>query len=321
MGGLVARYYLEVLDGWADGSVRALITLGTPFRGSLNALHSLANGISVGPIPINSLTDICRSFTSVYQLLPIFPAYDTGNGKLERVGEVSGIPHVDANHAHAALAFHKELHEAVNRNRTDPLWEKHGYGLYPIVGRGQRTSYIGRLAGSTIEMSDLYNGQFLGGDGTVPRVSAIPLEFDDLKRRGDMYSTTKHGSLQNARPVLEHIVGRVNDLYTQFGGFRGIPSAGDDLALEVDDVVPATEPVVVRVRPQSPRALTFTLFASRDGASINEITLLARDEEWVTCRFDPLPAGTYRVIVRGTGAEPVEEAFAVADINDALTKE
>src|SRR5690606_18369916 len=42
MGGLVARYYLEVLGGW--DSCRALITFGTPHRGSLNALDSLCNG-------------------------------------------------------------------------------------------------------------------------------------------------------------------------------------------------------------------------------------------------------------------------------------
>src|SRR4051794_20279566 len=34
MGGLVARYYLEVLGGWRD--TRRLITFGTPYRGSLN---------------------------------------------------------------------------------------------------------------------------------------------------------------------------------------------------------------------------------------------------------------------------------------------
>jgi len=42
MGGLVARYYLEVLEGWRD--CRALITFGTPYRGSAHALNYLANG-------------------------------------------------------------------------------------------------------------------------------------------------------------------------------------------------------------------------------------------------------------------------------------
>ena len=60
MGGLVARYFLEVLEGWR--MTRALITFGTPFRGSPAALNSLANGVRKGPMDISWLT---RSFTSV----------------------------------------------------------------------------------------------------------------------------------------------------------------------------------------------------------------------------------------------------------------
>ena len=41
MGGLVSRYFLEVLEGWRDA--RALLTFGTPYRGSLNALDALAS--------------------------------------------------------------------------------------------------------------------------------------------------------------------------------------------------------------------------------------------------------------------------------------
>ena len=42
MGGLIARYYLEVLGGWQD--TRFLLTFGTPFRGSPNAVGFLAHG-------------------------------------------------------------------------------------------------------------------------------------------------------------------------------------------------------------------------------------------------------------------------------------
>ena len=45
MGGLVSRYYLEVLGGWQDA--RALFTFGTPYRGSVNAVNILANGFIV----------------------------------------------------------------------------------------------------------------------------------------------------------------------------------------------------------------------------------------------------------------------------------
>jgi triacylglycerol esterase/lipase EstA (alpha/beta hydrolase family) len=42
MGGLVSWYFLEVLGGWRD--TRRLITFGTPYRGSLNAVDFVANG-------------------------------------------------------------------------------------------------------------------------------------------------------------------------------------------------------------------------------------------------------------------------------------
>ena len=68
MGGLVARHFLEVLDGWKD--TRLLITFGTPYRGSLNALDFIANGLTkkLGPVTLINLTNLLRSFTSVYQL-------------------------------------------------------------------------------------------------------------------------------------------------------------------------------------------------------------------------------------------------------------
>jgi len=42
MGGLVARSFLELEEGWKD--TRTLVTFGTPYRGSLNAASFIANG-------------------------------------------------------------------------------------------------------------------------------------------------------------------------------------------------------------------------------------------------------------------------------------
>ena len=46
MGGLVARYFLEVLGGHELTS--KLITIGTPYQGSVNALETLVNGLFLG---------------------------------------------------------------------------------------------------------------------------------------------------------------------------------------------------------------------------------------------------------------------------------
>jgi hypothetical protein len=104
MGGLVARGFIDGHEGWRD--TRALITLGTPHRGSLNALGYLTNGFAkgIGPIKID-LSDVARTFTGLYQLLPVYPCIDTGNGALSRVKEVPGLPNIDADRAAASAAF------------------------------------------------------------------------------------------------------------------------------------------------------------------------------------------------------------------------
>ena len=56
MGGLVARAFLELHDGWR--TTRALVAFGTPFRGSPNALDALCNGSRKGPRGLVDLTEL-----------------------------------------------------------------------------------------------------------------------------------------------------------------------------------------------------------------------------------------------------------------------
>ena len=116
MGGLVSQYFLEVMGGWKD--TRALVSFGTPYRGSLNALGYLANGYSegVGPLKVD-LSSTLASFTAVYQLLPAFECVDRGDGKLERIGEIDGVNGVDPARAKAALAFYREIKDAAGGQR------------------------------------------------------------------------------------------------------------------------------------------------------------------------------------------------------------
>lgn len=98
MGGLIARRFVECLGGWQH--TRALVTLGTPHRGALNAVGFLENGMKkgIGPFGLD-LSPVLRSFTSVYQLLPIYPCIDAGGGASQRVAEAAEaglLPHTDA---------------------------------------------------------------------------------------------------------------------------------------------------------------------------------------------------------------------------------
>ena len=70
------------------------------------------------------LTEIARSLTAVYQLLPIYPCYDGGDGKLARVAEAR-IPNLDPAKTKAALAFHHEIRDAVEENMKPPSTPMH----------------------------------------------------------------------------------------------------------------------------------------------------------------------------------------------------
>lgn len=75
MGGLISRYYLQVMSGWEH--VNKLIMLGTPNLGAMDSLKALAEGElpeSVFHFYSKSYTrPIIFSWPSIYQLLPRYP--------------------------------------------------------------------------------------------------------------------------------------------------------------------------------------------------------------------------------------------------------
>lgn len=309
MGGLVSRYFIEVLEGWRD--TRTLLTFGTPYRGSLNAVDSLANGVKKGPGGLMNLTELSRSFTALYQLLPIYPAYDMGDGQLTRVAETAGIPNVDHEMAAAALRFHREIENAVNDNLTNAEYLADRYTLYPIVGIQQNTNQSAIRDGNGVRMLQTYKGEDMSGDGTVPRVSAIPIEYG---AEIGSYAATKHGSLQNGDAELVQLKGALSAQLLDLGGFRGGEAdkqAERSVALEVEDLFFDTENVEVRARPSRVDvALTATVTDSETGAEV-AVQALNRDGEWQVGDFGTLPEGAYAVRVMGPEVLPVEDSFAV----------
>jgi len=304
MGGLVSRYFLECMEGWK--TTKALVTFGTPYRGSLNALDGLANGLKKGPLDLSTLA---RQLTALYQLLPVFECYDAGDGKLLRVGETTGIPNVDAAKAAAALAFHREIETAVTQNQKLPQYQSPGYRIYPVVGVAQQTSLSARRAGGKVEMLQTYKGEALGGDGTVPRVSAIPIELS-ANPSAAMYAATQHGSLQNADAVITHLSGLLSGLDLDLGAFRK-PKA--QIALEVEDVYFAGEPITVRARPRKAEVkLSATLWRSGVQQPLASAELQPADGDWLGAQFAPPDAGAYRVTVGGADAETAEDSLVVA---------
>ena len=178
MGGLVSRYYLEVLQGWQD--CKALFTFGTPYRGSLNAVNSVANGYKKLFL---DLTEVMRSFTSIYQLFPIYEVVKIGDS-YQRVAEADNLPHIDKQRAADALAFHREIEAAVKINWNNEDY-RNNYKTIPIIGIQQPTFQSALLVDGKLTISEdlpekLQSRPDLSdGDGTVPQVSAIPIELSN----------------------------------------------------------------------------------------------------------------------------------------------
>lgn len=306
MGGLVSRYFLECLEGWKE--TKALITFGTPYRGSLNALDGLANGFRKGPF---DLSGVARQLTALYQLLPVYECFDAGDGKLVRVGETAAIPNVDADMAASALKFHREIEAAVTSNRKAPQYETSGYRIYPVVGVAQETNLSARLAGQGIEMLQTYKGDALGGDGTVPRVSAIPLELSDNPASA-VYAATQHGSLQNADAVIQHISGLLSGLDLDLGSFKKPKSR---VSIEVADIFFADEPIVVRARPSSGDVSLKAMLSSTGDSRPPVVKPLQKaGSDWFEAEFPPPGAGAYRITVAGGDVETAEDSFAVVEL-------
>jgi len=309
MGGLVSRYFLEVLEGWRD--TRMLISFGTPYRGSLNALNFISNGLAkkVGFLKLLDFSDMLRSFTSVYQLLPIYPCYDQqGDGKYVYLNEATNIPNLDPARVAKAFEFHKEIKDAVKRHEDDAEYRSNRYRIHPVVGTYQPTFQSAWWNGSAVEVLQEYEGKDMDGDGTVPRVSATPIEVG--KAHAEVFVAGQHASLQNVDSVLFHLRGLMGDKDVDLDRFRALPSR---IGLEVDDAFGADEPITLRARSEGGNDLSAVIVNVETGESISAGKLNKGIGEWQDIKFLPLPEGTYRVTVKdATGAaEPVSDLFLV----------
>jgi hypothetical protein len=308
MGGLVARYYLEVLEGWRN--CRALITFGTPYRGSVDALNYLANGYKKLFI---DLTEVMRSFTSVYQLLPIYKVIKVRQ-EYQRVAETEAIPQVEKARAEQALAFHRDIEAAVNRHWQDAVYRDQ-YKTIPIVGTRQPTLQSAELTEGRLTVSRAIpawiDPLLQDGDGTVPRLSAIPIELSNEYR--DTFFAERHSSLQANDQVLTALYERIKQMQTRgLSVIRG-PSISPDqaekaaISLELDDVYWADEPVVIKAQLINSREDPGKLMARIEPVGMTgvpvEVDFQETEAGWVLPL--ELTPGLYRLEVRTRQAGPL----------------
>lgn len=320
MGGLVSRYYLECLGGWRD--CRALITFGTPYRGSVNALGFLANGYKKAFV---DMTEVLRSCTSVYQLLPIYRMLQAGND-WKRIAEVNEVPGVNQESAVKALQFHREIEAAVTeRERTGG-----SYTIVPVVGVDQPTLQSARLIGGKVEVlqqvPDWIDSRLEDGDGTVPHLSAIPIELSDTFR--ETFIAGRHGSLQRHDQVLSDLYQRIKAMQVHGLGAIRAPEVRPDLekraalSIDLDDLYIGGEPVTFRAKllnPAEPPEGVIARIEQVDppGAAHDHEFSESTDHQVWRLEIGNCSPGLYRVEVRTRKAgprapTPIEDLFEVA---------
>ncbi len=335
MGGLVSRYYLETLGGWQD--CRALFTFGTPYRGSLNAVNFLANGYKQAFI---ELTEIMRSLTSVYQLLPIYKVLQIGD-ESQRIAEVANLPNIVQEKAKDALAFHREIEAAVNSNRQDANYLD-AYATVPFVGVQQPTLQSAELKEGQISISQelpkIMSGldHLADGDGTVPQISAFPIEFSDRDiLEIPSFIAESHGALQNQKAILLNILNKLQIAESAAGTIKDIRGRGQEqgrsikagkpgIGLSVDDLYFQDEPIIIKARV-NPNNSAFTVLkaeiesVSNSNSPVN-LDFTHQNNQWLLNSQDlTLKPGLYRIKVQtdNTGEDApnaVHNLFEVADI-------
>ncbi|NOK61499.1 MAG: lecithin--cholesterol acyltransferase [Chloroflexi bacterium AL-W] len=323
MGGLVARHYLEVLGGWEY--CRALFTLGTPHRGSIDALDYLSNGHHVVRADVSNAV---RSFTSTYQVLPNYRMIEQGNDYV-RVAEMSSIHGVVQERAQQAFDFHKDITNAAKARRSVES-TRDAYITFPIVGIQQETFQSatvvdGKIVPST-NMPATLHAFPSHGDGTVPYISAIPAELAEEYR--EMFIVEKHGFLQSRDDVLEQL--RQHIVRTQVPRWDAILGPSDKtktpllpaISLTLEDLYCTDEQIEVRAKvldtPEHLGALEAQITSLNQPNQPSTYPLQETDDGW-RLTLEDQPTGLYRIRVQPSHRGP-QSPTAVHDVFEVIDR-
>ncbi|MGH3754951.1 MAG: lipase/acyltransferase domain-containing protein [Pseudonocardiaceae bacterium] len=313
MGGLVARYFVEALGGWRDTT--AVVTFGTPFYGSLNAVDYLLNGFrkDLGPFSAD-LSPLLRSMTSVHQLVPSYRCVYGPDGTATTPAEAR-LEQWKPAWNHALLTFQREMDDAARANRADPEFSAHPVVYQPITGRDQPTRQSAAVVDGKVELRFDREGSDESGDGTVPLLAAALAGTQQMRT----FAPERHARLQTSTPLLNHLSGVIQALHaTRVEDLRRKVTSW--FALDVDDVYLPGEPVSVHVQALSDLDLgtlqeVETTVAVQDKATGRPVAhrdvVVPRDRTEVV--LGELTPGTYLLTVSGpAGTAEVSDVFAVA---------
>jgi hypothetical protein len=315
MGGLVARYFVEALGGWEV--TRAVVTFGTPFYGSLNAVDFLVNGFEKGIGPFTrDLTPMLRSMTSVHQLVPSYRCIDVGGPQAVTPAE-AGLPSWRPGWTEHLVEFQREMDDQARLNREDPRFPANPVAYHPITGQDQQTRQSARLRDGRLEVLFDRDGHDERGDGTVPLLAAALSGTQPMRT----FAAEQHSRLQAHEGLLDHVGGLIRSLDDP--KVEDLRDLDLRLDLRVEDVVLPGEPVVVGVQPVSrlpvdvkPGATAEVVLRREGGGVVTRRTVQLTREAVTEVELGEVPAGTYLVEVTAEETATVSDVLAVASVQD-----
>ncbi|MDP9422432.1 MAG: hypothetical protein M3Q19_06300 [Pseudomonadota bacterium] len=225
MGGLVARSFLE--DEAGAELTSKLITLGTPYRGSINALNALSNGVDVPLAPLrDTIDEIVKTMPAVHQLLPTYACVGEGNDL--KALDAIGVPNLDAGMVADAFAFHKGINDKAAQGTK--------YEVFPLKGIIQPTFQTAALRTGRIVPLHIFKGEDRKGDGTVPRRSSHPPEWANDGKA--VFFSQQHPSLQADSDLHRQIDGILTSDADTFLNMRAEQDIGGDrLGIDLPEMV------------------------------------------------------------------------------------
>ena len=248
----------------------------------------------------------------MHQLLPTYPCVDDGTGSLKRISEAAGLPR-------RRRPDEARRGQGVPRRDRRPRWTRNGgYGRYqicPVAGIFQPTRQSAVVRDETVEILQTLDGEDIGGDGTVPRASATPLELSDDATRGLCHRGARVPAelRPGARPGAGHPLARES-----LAEYKASPA--DGFRLEVDDVVPPHEPVELTLATGGPVRNVETTAENVDTGATFTATAQIGGDGRATLALPPLEPGVYRLVGRetdGVGIVPVHDLIVVGDDESA----
>ena len=303
MGGLVARYFTQVLGGASD--VRTTITLGTPYYGAVKAAYILSSGRGV-PVPRKRLRKLVQHMPGLYDLLPFYRCVDEGEtARWLQPEDIAGLEG-DRELASESFERHKRLMAGdagslrlligVEQPTMQSLSVRDGV-LTPL-----RHTCITDQAGVIKERLDL------AGDGTVFRRSAAGFGLSP----GTLPQS--HGAVAATEEAISH----VRDVLTN--DTAGPPLGPGEIGIDVPDVVSAAEPLTITVTGAD---ATGTSCRVVDAFTRWQVAVppLQRREGVVTASVVLGEPGVYRVEVKGGGASAVTEQVLAVTPEDYVLDE